>query len=187
VRRIAYGVAGLLLLAGCGNGGGHNKAAATPSSIQSGGQQMGARGQLGALQLSGAYVPEPASPDVAAAYVTVHNTGRSADSLVRASTPAGRSATLHRDVTSGGSDGMVSIGSIPIPAGQTVAMKPGGMHLMIEHPRAGLKRGGQVSVTLVFTHAGRLTMQVPILSPAGLMGDMPSSMPDMPDMPGMNH
>jgi len=182
VRRIAFCVAGLALLAGCGNGGGHQAAPATSAAAEAGG-----RSQLGALQISGAYVPEPASPDVAAAYVTVHNTGRSDDSLLRASTPAGRSATLHKDVTSGGSEGMVSIGAIPIAAGKTVAMKPGGIHLMIEHPRAGLKRGGQVSLTLVFAHAGRLTMQVPIVSPAGLMGGMPSSMPDMPDMPGMNH
>jgi hypothetical protein len=169
VKRIVAAVGLALLLAGCG----HGKDAAGPTPSPSSTMDMGGRGQIGALQISAAYVPEPASPNVAAAYVTVRNTGGSADTLLRASTPAGRSTTLHQDVTSGGSEGMVALRSIPIPAGKTIAMKPGGMHLMIEHPRSGLTRGGQLNLTLVFAHAGRLTMQVPIVSPAGLGDGMP--------------
>jgi hypothetical protein len=176
-RAAAAASAAVLLLAGCG----HGKDAAGSKPSPSATMEMGGRGQLGDLQISAAYVPEPASPSVAAAYVTVRNTGPDTDTLIRASTPAGKSTTLHRDVTSGGSEGMVALRSVPIPAGKSVAMKPGGIHLMIEHPRSGLTRGGQVELTLVFAHAGRLTMQVPIVSPAGLN----DGMPDMPGMPGM--
>jgi copper(I)-binding protein len=171
---VAAGLLGVGLLAGCGS---HSDAASKPSA--SAPAQLGGTGQIGSLLISAAYVPEPASPDIAAAYVTVHNTGKITDTLLRASTPAGTSTSLHRDVTSGGTEGMVPLRSIPIPAGKTVTMKPGGEHLMIEHPKAGLKRGGQLELTLVFAHAGRLTMQVPIVSPAGLLGPMPSNMPGM--------
>jgi hypothetical protein len=152
----------LLFAAACGHS---SRPTATRSSAVPGG-----RGQIGALQISNAYVPAPASPNVAAAYVTVHNTGHAADTLLRASSSAGRSTTLHRDQ---GTE-MIGLRNIPIPVGATVAMKPGGIHLMIEHPRSGLKMGGQVSLTLVFAHAGTLTLQVPIVSPAG------------PGMPGMD-
>jgi copper(I)-binding protein len=174
VKRLAgWAAAGLLgvgLLAGCGSHSDHGSAAKTQASSPA---QLGASGQIGPLAISAAYVPEPASPDIAAAYVTVHNSGKVTDTLLRASTPAGTSMSLHRDVTSGGTEGMVPLRSILIPAGKTVTMKPGGEHLMIEHPKAGLKRGGQLELTLVFARAGRLTMQVPITSPAGLMGQMP--------------
>lgn len=152
----------ILVVTACGNSTRPNPAR---SSAEPGG-----RGQIGALQISNAYVPAPASPDVAAAYVTVHNTGQTADRLLRASSTAGRSTTLHRDQ---GTE-MIGLRDVAIPAGATVAMKPGGIHLMIEQPRSGLKMGGQVALTLVFAHAGTLTLQVPIVSPAG------------PGMPGMD-
>ncbi len=172
MKRVAGSVAAGLLavgvLAGCGS---HTDAASKPTASTP--AQLGGTGQIGSLTISAAYVPEPASPDIAAAYVTVHNAGKVADTLLRASTPVGTSMSLHRDVASGGTEGMVPLRSIPIPPGRTVTMKPGGMHLMIEHPKPGLKRGGQLDLTLVFARAGRLTMQVPITSPAGLMGQMP--------------
>lgn len=165
-------LAGLLLavglLAGCGS---HSASRSQPKATTP--AQPGGTGQIGSLTISAAYVPEPASPDIAAAYITVHNAGKVTDTLVRASSPAGKAMSLHRDVTSGGTEGMVPLRSIPIPPGRTVAMKPGGEHLMIEHPKPGLRRGGQLQLTLVFARAGRLTMQVPITSPAGLMGNMP--------------
>lgn len=141
-----------------------------PTATHSSAGVPGGRGQIGALQISNAYVPAPASPNVAAAYVTVHNTGHTSDTLLRASSSAGKTTTLHKDQ---GTE-MIGLRNIPIPAGSTVAMKPGGIHLMIEHPRSGLKMGGEVSLTLVFAHAGTLTLQVPIVSPAG------------PGMPGMD-
>lgn len=153
----------VLLAVACGH-------SSRPTASHSSAGVPGGRGQIGALQISNAYVPAPASPNVAAAYITVHNTGKTADRLLRASSTAGRTTSLHRDE---GSE-MVGLRDVPIPAGATVAMKPGGIHLMIEQPRAGLKMGGQVALTLVFEHAGTLTLQVPIVSPAG------------PGMPGMD-
>jgi copper(I)-binding protein len=45
-------------------------------------------------------------------------------------------------------------GGIPIPAGKTVKLEPGGYHLMLKKLKEPLKEGDSVPVTLTFEKAG---------------------------------
>jgi len=57
---------------------------------------------------------------------------------------------------------MREVAQVPIPAGTTVELKPGGYHIMLLGLTAPLARGGTISVTLSFEQAGPVTVEVPV-------------------------
>lgn len=177
-------VLGLLALAGCGS-----SAVSVPTNT------AGTAGiDLGSLHIRSAYVPEPASVDVAAAYLSITNSGGSADALMSVTTPDAHDVMAHDTVASGsGAEEMVPLGTTTVPSHQTVAFTVGHKHLMLDSPQAGLHQGDTVPLTLVFAHAGTVTLQVPVTGLAGPGGDgtppsgpVPSGAPtDGTDMGGM--
>jgi copper(I)-binding protein len=189
-----------LTVAGCARttatapAGGHP---ATPVGSTATGRPGGVGARLGALTISDARIPLPASPDVAAAYATVRNTGRTADRLVTVATPVAGMAMLHRyQRTSNGAEVMVPVAAgASIPPGGTLVLQPGGMHLMLQPLRRALRVGDHVPLTLRFAHAGTLTLSVPVIplteDPMGPMparsgGSDPSDMSGMDGMSGMS-
>jgi len=60
---------------------------------------------------------------------------------------------------------MHTVGSIAIPAHSTVAMVPDGYHMLITG--AGPIRGGKdITLTLVFAHAGRVSVVAQVTNPS---------------------
>lgn len=51
---------------------------------------------------------------------------------------------------------------IPVPAGATVELKPGGLHLMFMDVKELLVEGGRVSVKLTFEKAGTVELLLPV-------------------------
>lgn len=51
---------------------------------------------------------------------------------------------------------------IAIPAGESVTLRPGGLHVMLLGIRQPLKPGGQAAVTLLFEDGARIQVTVPI-------------------------
>ena len=60
---------------------------------------------------------------------------------------------------------MKPIGPLEIPAGQTVTLKPGTMHVMLMKLRMPLKRGATFSLVLRFEGKGLIKIQTPIYGP----------------------
>jgi hypothetical protein len=60
---------------------------------------------------------------------------------------------------------MLPGGPVTIAGGADFTLKTGGSHLMLEHLRAALHVGDQVSVTLRFDRAGTVKVRVPVVSP----------------------
>ncbi len=58
---------------------------------------------------------------------------------------------------------------IAIPAGETVELTPGGLHLMFMKVKEPFKNGGSVALTLTFEKAGSVdvVLQVGAAGPAG--------------------
>ena len=100
-----------------------------------------------------------------AAYMTLKSAEASADRL-SASTPAAERAELHTHVMEGDVMGMREVDSIEIPAGGTVELKPGGLHIMLIGLKAPLKEGESIPLTLSFAKAGPVTVTVPVKSPS---------------------
>lgn len=118
-------------------------------------------GQAGAMRVSGAYIPQPANPGVAAAFFTVTDTG-AADALTSVSSNVTGDVGLHETVEHGTTGVMVPVARMTVPAHGTLRLQPGGFHVMLMHPSA-LTVGEQVSLTLHFTHAAPVSLRVPVV------------------------
>lgn len=57
-------------------------------------------------------------------------------------------------------------GQIPIPAGETVELKPGGLHVMCLQKAAPLELGTKVNVSLTFANAGTMKVEATVVEPA---------------------
>jgi len=101
----------------------------------------------------------------AAAYMTIRNTGSQPDRLVSVESPAAKRAEIHTMTMTKGVMRMSAAGPLALAPGATVALKPGGLHVMLMGLRAPLKRGGTTSLVLTFERAGRLEVMLPIMGP----------------------
>ena len=108
-----------------------------------------------------------------AGYMAIANTGSSADRLTAAESPVAVTVTLHQTQTVGGVTSMRPVDGIPIRAGQTVVLAPGGFHLMLEGLRRPLKVGDHVPVALTFAKSGAVRAELVVRAAA------PQAMSDM--------
>ena len=69
---------------------------------------------------------------------------------------------MHQSKTENGVSSMSPVKSLPIAAGGTVTLAPGGYHIMLEGLKQPLKAGDQFPLTLVFEHAGPITTTVTV-------------------------
>jgi len=171
-RTALLALAGAAALAACGSSTSHTPSA--PAGTAS--------AALGTLHITGAYIPQPASPDVAAAYFTVTNAGP-ADALTRADSPETASIDLHKTIGRGtNAEAMVPLSRLDVPSHGSVALSLGHDHLMLMNPKTTLRVGDKVPMTLTFATAGSVTMQVPVVSNTGPDG---SPLPADTSMNGM--
>jgi copper(I)-binding protein len=70
--------------------------------------------------------------------------------LVAVSSPAAGVAQVHEMQMSGDVMKMHAIDALPLPAGKTVELKPGGYHIMLMDLKQPVSAGGSVPLTLVF-------------------------------------
>ena len=114
------------------------------------------------VQLSTAFVPVPQTPGTTVAYVVIRNNGP-ADRLVAARTSVGGRVTF-RQASGAGAATMDTIASVRIPAHSTLAMRPDGIHMLITG--VGRIHGGKdITLTLVFAHAGPVSVQAQVTNP----------------------
>ena len=97
-----------------------------------------------------------------AGYMTLQNRG-GADRLVAAAAATVSSTVeLHSMTMDAGMMRMRRLESIELPARATVALEPGGLHMMFVGLKAPLKAGGSFPLTLRFEKAGEAKIQVRI-------------------------
>lgn len=95
-----------------------------------------------------------------AGYAVITNHGTTADTLVAASSPVAARIEIHESMIMGGQAMMhPRPGGLPVPAGATVALKPGGWHMMLMGLKQPLKAGDHYPATLTFKKAGKVTVQ----------------------------
>jgi copper(I)-binding protein len=88
--------------------------------------------------------------------------GASSDRLLSASAPVSARDELHTMSMDGNVMRMREVPAIDIPAGQTVELRPGGLHLMFMGLAAPLQAGMRFPVTLRFEKAGEVTVQMEV-------------------------
>ncbi|MEM1345679.1 MAG: copper chaperone PCu(A)C [Pseudomonadota bacterium] len=107
----------------------------------------------------------------AAAYLEIVNAGSGADRLLSASSPAFETIELHRTEKQGDVMQMLQTEAIAVPAGETVALEPGGLHLMLFGAEAPFAEGESFPVTLTFENAGTVEVTVNVEKRAGAAMD----------------
>lgn len=124
----------------------------------------------GALTLGHPWArPAPSGATTGAGYLTITNTGASADRLTGGSTPAAARLEIHEMSMAGGVMRMRPVsGGLDIPAGATVALKPGGYHVMLIGLKRPLNVGDRIPATLTFQRAGTVKVEFQVQgAPAG--------------------
>jgi copper(I)-binding protein len=110
------------------------------------------------LTVSGAYMPQPVSADLAAGFLTVTNKGGTKDELTSVSSDVAGSVTLH-EVTGGA---MSEVDRLTVPAHGRLVLESGGRHLMFEKLKRRPRQGQQVPVELHFAHSGTVKVEMPV-------------------------
>jgi len=140
VLRLATMLALLVALAACGSG----------SSTAT-----------GDITVTGAWVRVTTADQPAGGYFVIANASAEADALTSVSSPAFGSVQMHETVmmtaepgqSGSGMMGMQPVSEIAVPADGTVALEPGGYHLMLMQPTGPIAPGDTVELTLTFRNA----------------------------------
>jgi copper(I)-binding protein len=123
--------------------------------------------QTAPIQASTAYVPVPVTPGMTYAYLAIRNYTSSTDHLVSARTSVGGRITFR--APAGGSGLMRTVPSIAIPANSVLRLVPDGPHLLISG--AGpMKNGKAITLTLVFSHGGSVSVTAVVTNPSDTQG-----------------
>jgi periplasmic copper chaperone A len=118
----------------------------------------GACGATGtpALQVSDAQAAVPLAGS-SQLVLAVTNTGDGDDALVGVESDAALAIELHETRIADDRATMVSLDEVPLPAGETVRFRPGGLHLMMIAPSDEVVLGATFDVTLRFDRSDPLT------------------------------
>ena len=116
--------------------------------------------------------PVTASSAVGTSFTTVRQTkvnGSMSTSMVKAvESPAAGRVEIHEMKMENDVMKMRKLDDgVVLPAGETVELKAGGLHLMFMDVRAPFKEGDAVPVTLVFEKAGKVDATFPVGSAKG--------------------
>lgn len=99
-----------------------------------------------------------------AAYMTLTNTSGMADVLKAVKSPSAKRVELHE--TKMTEDGVMQMrpleDGLPLDAGGSVTLAPGGAHVMVMGLDGALAEGGELPLTLEFAKAGAVDIVVPV-------------------------
>ncbi len=121
----------------------------------------GACGSGGSITVTSAYATVPSGPN-AAIYLDIENSGSTPDRLVDVAID-GYPAVLHEtSISADGQATMSPVDGIDINEESGVAMRPGGVHIMILDA-SGLVDGDELSATFTFEHHDPVTEKIPVV------------------------
>ena len=109
----------------------------------------GAAASPAQIEVSDARIPVPAGAN-GVAYMTLRNTGGSADRLLSIDTDVAESVDLHESMMQDGSMSMQPVEGIALPANGAAVLEPGGLHAMLLNVDGDLGEGDAVDLTLTF-------------------------------------
>ena len=116
------------------------------------------------LTVSGAMVPAPSAPDIAAVYLTIANTGAHDDELLSVSTAAADRTMLADNTAASGArvGSMTRLSGIAVPAHATTALGPYGRDIMLMQPTP-LAVGQRIKLTLHFRVVGTVDVEAMVV------------------------
>jgi copper(I)-binding protein len=121
------------------------------------------------IEVAGAWArPTVGQGRMSAAYMTIANKGDTDDTLKSARTPKAKAVELHQTTMT--ADGVMQMRNVedglPVEAGASLVLEPGGAHLMLVGLEDALKAGEELVLTLEFANAGAVDVVVPVSATA---------------------
>lgn len=109
-----------------------------------------------ALSVTGAWSRPAVAGTNGVGYLTVANTGKAADALIKVESPLAAKVEMHSSSMAGGMMSMKMEARVAVPGGGKAAFTPGGYHLMLIGLTKTTKAGDQIPATLTFASGARL-------------------------------
>jgi len=106
----------------------------------------------------------PPGASVAAAYLTIDNSGGGADRLLGVASAAAGRVEVHETRREGEVMRMRKAEPLDIGAGERVVFLPGGLHVMLMELKAPLRQGERLPLTLRFERAGEVQVEAEVLA-----------------------
>jgi copper(I)-binding protein len=110
------------------------------------------------LKVSGAFMPQPVGDGMAAGFLTVVNSGGTADRLTSVTRDISDDVTIHTSKD----QKMQQVKAFDVPAGGALDLERGGSHIMFMALKQKPEQGQKVSVELHFEKSGPLTVELPV-------------------------
>lgn len=117
----------------------------------------------GALTVEAAWARPGGAGGMSALYARIGNGTAHADTLQSVATAVANTVEIHESYEGeDGTRGMRPIGPVPVPAGEQVALAPGGKHVMLIRLNQALQPNDSLAVDFRFARAGTQSMKVPV-------------------------
>lgn len=97
------------------------------------------------------------------AYMTLTNTGEEPVTLTGIETEVAAMPEVHETKSDGGMMSMGPAGPLTIDPGESLALQPGGYHVMLMKMTRMLEEGDSYALTLTFEHGAEREVEVPVL------------------------
>ena len=110
------------------------------------------------LTAENAWMRATPGTDVAAVYLTLHNTGAEPVTVVGVRSPLAADATIHETKLSGAVSRMRPVTPLRIAPGATLRFAPEGLHVMLHMLSHPLKAGDDVPLVLLLEGGGTLAV-----------------------------
>lgn len=109
--------------------------------------------------------PASPPPSTGVLFLTITNHGSEADQLIRATSPIATTLDVHETTMDGSRMHMAPLDHpLTIAGGDSVELRPQGLHIMLMDIRESLTAGMEFPVTLTFVGAGSVDLTVPVLA-----------------------
>jgi len=128
---------------------------AGPATAQIAGSYAWVRGTVAGQMSTGAFMRLSSPADM---------------TLVGVASPAAKVVELHEMKMDGGMMKMSAVGRLPLPAGKSIELKPGGYHVMLMDLVQPLKEGDIVTVTLTFEDKAGAKQTIAVKAPVRSLG-----------------
>ena len=116
-----------------------------------------------AVTVSDPYVRAmPPGQPTSLAFMGITNNSDQDIALLDAESTIAKKAELHTHTMKNGMLHMRKVDKVALPAGKTVMLETGGLHVMLVGLKQDLKPGDVVSITLVFADGSRKQLDVPV-------------------------
>lgn len=147
----------------------HAQTATTRQGHSHGVAEQGGTAKTGGISVSAPWTrATPAGAKVAGGYLKITNNGTSADRLVGATSDIAGRMEIHEMKMNDGVMQMRPLDAgLEIRPGESIELKPGGLHLMFMDTKRQLKEGDTVKATLTFEKAGTLDVSFKVGSIGG--------------------